>query len=153
MNVRTILTIEDDAAIRCGIVDCLEFSGYHVLEAANGSEGLEMAMGCQYELLLLDLALPGLGGLEILRILRNSRPTTPVIILSARGRQITQIDFAERVAFAVLDVSGHVDTQEHGVATVYSVDPIAGDSYRLPFGNTIVCVHFDPVILPGAAVV
>lgn len=44
-------------------------------------------MGCEYELLLLDLALPGLGGLEILRTLRTSRPTTPVIILSARGEE------------------------------------------------------------------
>ncbi len=92
MNVRTILTIEDDAAIRRAIVDCLEFSGYHVLEAANGTEGLEMALGCQYEMLLLDLALPGLGGLEILRELRNSRPTTPVIILSARGEENDRVE-------------------------------------------------------------
>jgi len=92
MNRRTILTIEDDKAIRRGIVDCLEFSGYHVLEAANGPDGLEMALGCQYELLLLDLALPGLGGLEILRTLRGSRPTTPVIILSARGEENDRVE-------------------------------------------------------------
>lgn len=92
MNTRTILTIEDDTAIRRGIVDCLEFSGYHVLQAANGIEGLEMAIGCQYELLLLDLALPGMGGLEILRRLRSSRPTTPVIILSARGEENDRVE-------------------------------------------------------------
>ena len=92
MNVRTILTIEDDAAIRRGIVDSLEFSGYQVLEAADGTEGLEMALGCQYEMLLLDLALPGLGGLELLRELRNARPTTPVIILSARGEENDRVE-------------------------------------------------------------
>ncbi len=92
MNARTILTIEDDAAIRRGIVDCLEFSGYHVLESANGRDGLEMAIGCEYELLLLDLALPGVSGLEILRALRNARPTTPVIILSARGEENDRVE-------------------------------------------------------------
>lgn len=51
-----------------------------------------MALGCQYEMLLLDLALPGLGGLEILRELRNSRPTTPVIILSARGEENDRVE-------------------------------------------------------------
>jgi DNA-binding response OmpR family regulator len=82
-----ILTIEDDAAIRRGIVDSLTFAGYHPFEAADGIAGLELATTRSYELLLLDLALPGRSGMEILREVRSARPTQPVIILSARGEE------------------------------------------------------------------
>lgn len=87
-----ILTIEDDAAIRRGIVDSLSFSGYRVIEAADGVEGMKKATECDYDLLLLDLALPGMPGLEILRNLRRIKPTQPVIILTAKG------DESDRVA-------------------------------------------------------
>jgi DNA-binding response OmpR family regulator len=86
MSVR-ILTIEDDAAIRRGIVDALTFAGYQPLQAADGNTGLDLATTQNYELLLLDLALPGRSGMEILRELRAARPTQPVIILSARGEE------------------------------------------------------------------
>src|SRR2546430_14323271 len=82
-----ILTVEDDAAIRRGIVDALTFAGYDVIEAANGNEGCTAAVSREYDLLLLDMVLPGKSGLDILRDLRNARPTVPVIILSARGEE------------------------------------------------------------------
>src|SRR3954468_9516865 len=82
-----ILTIEDDAAIRRGIVDALTFAGYDVIEAANGNDGCTAAVSREYDLLLLDMVLPGMTGLEILRSVRNARPTLPVIILSARGEE------------------------------------------------------------------
>jgi DNA-binding response OmpR family regulator len=80
-----ILTIEDDAAIRRGIVDALRFSGYEVLEAATGEAGLRMALDREFELLLLDLVLPLRPGLEILKEIRQTRPTLPMIVLTARG--------------------------------------------------------------------
>lgn len=102
MAQRQILTVEDDAAIRRGIVDALRFAGYDTLEAATAETGLEMAVRRAYDLLLLDLVLPGhlpgqkrpteANGLEILRAVRESRPTLPVIVLTARG------DEADRVA-------------------------------------------------------
>jgi DNA-binding response OmpR family regulator len=82
-----ILTIEDDAAIRRGIVDALTYAGYQVLEAANGCDGCQAAIARDYDLLLLDMVLPGKSGLEILREVRNARPTLSVIILSARGEE------------------------------------------------------------------
>lgn len=84
---RCILTIEDDAAIRRGIVDALSFSGYQVLQAANGRDGLDMALHQSYHLLLLDLVLPGPSGLEILEAVRRTRPTLPVIVLTARSQE------------------------------------------------------------------
>jgi len=81
----TILTIEDDPAIRQGIVDSLDFHGYNVLESGDGESGLELATSREYDLLLLDLALPKVTGLEILQKLRELRPTQPVIVLTAKG--------------------------------------------------------------------
>ncbi|MGY8747544.1 MAG: response regulator transcription factor [Pirellulales bacterium] len=85
MAKTVILTIEDDPAIRCGIVDSLEYTGYQVLQAGDGISGLEMSLRSEYDLLLLDLALPGVSGLEILKKLKQVRPTQPVIILTAKG--------------------------------------------------------------------
>jgi DNA-binding response OmpR family regulator len=87
-----ILVVEDDPSIRRGIVDALRFSGYQPRQAADGHEGLRAALHDSYDLLLLDLILPGPGGLEILTALRAARPTVPVIILTAKG------DESDRVA-------------------------------------------------------
>lgn len=87
----TILVIEDDSAIRRGVCDALRFSGYEVLEAAEGLSGMEQAQKARFELLLLDLVLPNHNGFEILRALREHRPGTPVIILSARGEEADRV--------------------------------------------------------------
>lgn len=87
----TILTIEDDSAIRCGIVDALEFSGYDVIESSDGVSGQRQAIECEYDLLLLDLGLPVVSGMDILRAVRKLRPTQPVIILTAKGEEADRV--------------------------------------------------------------
>jgi len=87
MSKQRILTVEDDPAIRRGIVDALTFAGYEILEAADGRDGLDLAVRAQIDLLLLDLVLPGRDGIEILQEVRRVRPTLPIIILSARGEE------------------------------------------------------------------
>lgn len=87
----TILVIEDDSAIRRGVVDTLRFSGHTVLEAAEGKSGMDQALRASYDLLLLDLVLPNHSGYEILRALRDQRPGTPVIMLSARGEEADRV--------------------------------------------------------------
>lgn len=82
-----ILVIEDDPAIRQGIVDVLEYAGYRTLEAADGHKGMELALKANYRLLLLDLVMPGPSGFEILQALKKKRPGQAVIILSARGEE------------------------------------------------------------------
>ena len=87
MARKKILVIEDDDAIRQGIVDALQFHGYKTFEANNGDLGLEKAIKVACDLILLDLVLPGRDGLEILKEVRVVRPTLPVIILTARGKE------------------------------------------------------------------
>jgi DNA-binding response OmpR family regulator len=84
---KRVLVVEDDAAIRRGIVDALKFADYEVFEAAEGNEGMRMAVRVGYDLLLLDLVMPGPDGMAILAEVRTSRPTVPVIILTARGEE------------------------------------------------------------------
>ncbi len=91
MDRQRILTIEDDPAIRLGVVDVLTFEGYKTLEADRGDTGLEMALSRTYDLLLLDLVLPGMSGLDILKQVREVRPTLPVIILSAKGEETDRV--------------------------------------------------------------
>ena len=91
MSKQRILAIEDDGAIRRGIVYALRFAGYQTLEAARGDTGLEMALAREFDLLLLDLVLPGRDGLEILREVRRLRPTLPIIILTARGEEADRV--------------------------------------------------------------
>ena len=85
------LTIEDDAAIRRGIVDALRFAGYETLEAGRGRQGLELATTPEFDLLLLDLVLPECDGLEIFGRVRRLRPTLPVIMLTARGDESDRV--------------------------------------------------------------
>jgi DNA-binding response OmpR family regulator len=93
-----ILAIEDDEAIRRGIVDALRYAGYEPIEASTGDEGCRMALRRQYDLLLLDLVLPGTSGLEILNKLRQVRPTQPVIILTAKGEENDRVEGLRRGA-------------------------------------------------------
>lgn len=90
--MRTILVIEDDDAIRQGIVDTLEYHGYCVRQVADGDLGLKKATNSDYDLLLLDLALPGKTGLEILQGVRRLRPAQPVIILTAKGSETDRVN-------------------------------------------------------------
>ncbi len=92
MQKRKILVVEDDRPIRRGIVDALQFEGYATTEASNGDDGLDMATKSDLDLVLLDLVLPRRGGLDILREVRVTRPTLPVIILTARGEESDRVE-------------------------------------------------------------
>jgi DNA-binding response OmpR family regulator len=87
MSRKRVLVIEDDAAIRRGVIDALAFAGYATIEVRDGVGGRQVALDAEYDVLLLDLVLPGCDGLEILRAVRDARPTQPVIVLTARGSE------------------------------------------------------------------
>jgi two-component system alkaline phosphatase synthesis response regulator PhoP len=88
-----ILSIEDDADIRELIKFNLEQEGYAVEEAATGVEGLDRIKRRQPDLVLLDLMLPGMPGLEICRVLRNAKETAalPILIVTAKGTEVDKV--------------------------------------------------------------
>ena len=100
MSTSTILVIEDDAAIRRGLVDALDYAGHKVLEAGDGPAGLAAALETAVDLVLLDVMLPGKDGFEVLRELRAAKPTLPVIMVTARGAERDVCHAREHVAKA-----------------------------------------------------
>jgi len=79
-----ILVVEDSKRLRKGIASALRHSGYAVDTAADGNEGLWAAQSNPYDTLVLDIMLPGIDGLEILRRLREQDDQTPILLLTAR---------------------------------------------------------------------
>jgi DNA-binding response OmpR family regulator len=84
---KSILVIEDDRAIRRGLVDALEYAGYRVAQAEDGRAGLDLALETDVELVLLDVMLPCMNGFDVLRELRVALPALPVIMVTARGSE------------------------------------------------------------------
>ena len=80
-----ILVVEDETAIREGLIDVLVFHGFDVEWATTGTEGLEKALTDSFDLLLLDVMLPGLDGFEICDRVRARDTETPIIMLTARS--------------------------------------------------------------------
>ncbi len=91
MSDPTVLVVEDDAAVRQGVVDALSFAGYQVISAADGREGREKALTARYDLMLLDLIMPHYTGFDILEALQGQRAGQAVIILSAKGEEDDRI--------------------------------------------------------------
>lgn len=88
---RRLLLVEDDPTLRQALTFNLTREGYEVATASNGEAALEAARGERLDLILLDVMLPGMSGVEVLRVLRREGVTTPVIILSAKGDEIDRV--------------------------------------------------------------
>ncbi len=80
-----LLLVEDDAALRVGLARRLEGDGYRVDQAADGEDGLFQAREYPVDLAIVDLGLPRLGGLDVVKRLRADGRAIPILILTARG--------------------------------------------------------------------
>lgn len=88
---RRLLVVEDDRTLRQALSFNLSREGYEVTTAADGERALEAARNGRLDLILLDVMLPGMSGVEVLRVLRREGVSTPVIILSAKGDEIDRV--------------------------------------------------------------
>ncbi|HEY0807373.1 MAG TPA: response regulator, partial [Pseudonocardiaceae bacterium] len=87
---RRILVVDDDVNVRDVVRRYLEHAGYRVELADNGEQALRIAADAEPDLVVLDLMLPGIGGLEVCRRLRQ-RGQVPVVMLTARGEEDDRI--------------------------------------------------------------
>jgi DNA-binding NtrC family response regulator len=87
-----ILIIDDEAAIRDSLETLLTMEGFHVTMAADGPGGLDQLAHSEFDLLLLDLALPGESGLDLLPRVRETQPNLPVIMITAYGTISNVVD-------------------------------------------------------------
>ena len=86
-----ILVIEDEVRILAFVAQALRAEGHTVVAAEDGEDGLAHALARHYDLLVLDLLLPGIDGLKVLREVREREPEVPVLILSARSDLPTKL--------------------------------------------------------------
>src|SRR5262245_60418669 len=86
-----ILIVEDEPNMVAGLRDNFEFEGYEVLSAYDGSEGLEKALATSPDLVLLDVMMPKMSGLDVCKQLKAKRPSIPIIMLTARGQEIDKV--------------------------------------------------------------
>ena len=86
-----ILIIEDEPDMVLGLKDNFEFEGYEVLTAADGAAGLERARTAKPDLVILDIMMPKLSGLEVCKTLRAEGFAAPIIMLTARGQEIDKV--------------------------------------------------------------
>ncbi|HEY9172282.1 MAG TPA: sigma-54 dependent transcriptional regulator [Verrucomicrobiae bacterium] len=97
-----ILLIEDDASIAGGLKKELRSEGYEVLVATRGDEGLTRAKEESFEVVLTDLKMPGLSGLELIEQLHAAKPKLPIIMMTAFGTTETAIEAIKRGAYDYL---------------------------------------------------
>ena len=86
-----ILLVEDDESILFGLKDILEGEGYQISTASNGIDGLKLATQKQIDLLVLDIMLPGMNGLDICKKIKKEKLALPIIMLTAKSSEIDKI--------------------------------------------------------------
>ena len=86
-----ILIVEDEPAMVQGLRDNFEYEGYEVISAADGAEGLDRALGDQPDLVVLDVMMPKMSGLDVCKQLKAKKPGIPIIMLTARGQEIDKV--------------------------------------------------------------
>lgn len=88
---RTILVVEDDAALAMGLCDTLEFEGFRVVHASTGKEGVHQAREAHPDVVILDLMLPDINGYQVCADIRRSDPRVPIVMLTARSLESDKI--------------------------------------------------------------
>jgi DNA-binding response OmpR family regulator len=86
-----ILIVEDEPNMVAGLRDNFEYEGYEVITAGDGVEGLERAFADSPDLVVLDVMMPRMSGLDVCRQLKARRPSIPVIMLTARGQEVDKV--------------------------------------------------------------
>src|SRR6476620_6784888 len=86
-----ILIVEDEPNMVAGLRDNFEFEGYEVISARDGVEGLQRALNDSPDLVVLDVMMPRMSGLDVCKQLKVKQPSLPIIMLTARGQEIDKV--------------------------------------------------------------
>lgn len=138
-----ILVVEDDPMLRDGVVDLLRGAGHEVVAKSDGAEGAKEGRENTYDLVILDLMMPKLDGIEVCQRLRTVRPTLPILMLTARGDEEDKVKGLKAGAddyvtkpFGVRELLARVEAFERRLQAIPS-DPevIEGDGCRFDLGR------------------
>jgi two-component system KDP operon response regulator KdpE len=143
MTPLRILVVDDEPAIRRFLHTSLGSQGYHVAEAEDGSAGLKALETSPADVLVLDLGLPGIDGFEVIRRVRESGSTVPIIVLSVRTDEAGKVKALDLGAddyvtkpFGIDELLARIRTamrhrlQQEGERPVFKVDGLSVDLVR-----------------------
>lgn len=145
-----ILIVEDEPKMVAGLRDNFEFEGYEVLTAHDGVEGLDRALATSPDLIILDVMMPKMSGLDVCRKLKLKRPSIPIIMLTARGQEVDKVVGLELGAddyvtkpFSIRELLARVK------AVLRRSHTLPQDQDRYSFGDIEVDMHTCRVMRSG----
>ena len=131
-----ILVVEDEPNMVAGLRDNFEFEGYEVITAPDGVAGLERALNESPDLVVLDVMMPRMSGLDVCKQLKAKRPSVPIIMLTARGQEVDKVVGLELGAddyvtkpFSIRELLARVK------AVLRRAKPVPKDQERYSFGE------------------
>ena len=147
-----ILIVEDEPNMVAGLRDNFEFEGYQVITATDGVAGLERALDETPDLVILDVMMPRMSGLDVCKQLKSKRPSIPIIMLTARGQEVDKVVGLEPGAddyvtkpFSIRELLARVK------AVLRRARPLPIDQERLSFGDIEVNLRSCQVMRAGKA--
>jgi DNA-binding response OmpR family regulator len=153
VSATKILIVEDEPNMVSGLRDNFEYEGFQVITAGDGVEGLEKALKDSPDLVVLDVMMPRMSGLDVCKQLKAKRPSIPIIMLTARGQEVDKVVGLELGAddyvtkpFSIRELLARVKAVLRRAHTV----PKEQDSYT--FGDVVVNLRSYQVIRGGQRV-
>ena len=135
-----VLIVEDEPDMQLGLRDTCEYEGYEVLIASDGEAGIQQTLQNRPDIILLDVMLPKLSGLDVCRHLRKQGIKTPIIMLTARGQEMDKVIGLEVGAddyvtkpFGVKELVARVRAHLRRSATSAALDQYSFDDVELCF--------------------
>lgn len=155
LTLRRILLVEDEPGLVVTLGDRLRSSGFEVGTASDGPTGLHMATHERWDVILLDIMLPGENGFEVCEHIRRQGVSTPIIMLTARGQTVDKVhglrlgadDYLTK-PFEMVELQARIDVQLRRRSPAASGEPVA--TYR--FGDVVVDARRAEVTRDGRPV-
>jgi DNA-binding response OmpR family regulator len=153
MGAAKILIVEDEPNMVSGLRDNFEYEGFQVLTALDGVAGLECALKESPDLVVLDVMMPRMSGLDVCKQLKAKRPSMPIIMLTARGQEVDKVVGLELGAddyvtkpFSIRELLARVK------AVLRRAQTVPKEQDRYAFGDVEVNLRSYQVLRGGSAV-
>jgi DNA-binding NtrC family response regulator len=138
-----ILVIEDDSKMRDGLVEILADEGYNVESAENGQVGLEKVRKKEFDVILTDLIMPVMGGMEVLKEIKHIRPMANVIIITAFGTIENAVDAIKAEASDYITKPFKIDEVQTKIRMVLAMAEI--DKYPKVLESDVIKAISNPI--------
>jgi two-component system KDP operon response regulator KdpE len=153
----TVLIVDDERSIRVSLRTILSGLGFVIIEAARGEEALSLVKTAQFDVVLLDINMPGVGGIDVCRMMRRTAPRLPIVMLTVQGsedRKVEALDagaddyitkpFQLRELIARLRAAVRRNKSSGGEESVIMVGDVSLDSIRHLVLKKGRAVHLTP---------